>query len=78
MANYIIYKIETTPAHLSVDGKKHTHKYYLYPTRKILIGWGFTPYTWSYAQGKRGAVIFNDKSLAKITAREYGGVLKEV
>ena len=36
MKKYVVYMIDTTPARLSVDGKKHTHKYYFYPAPKTL------------------------------------------
>lgn len=76
MAKYIIYKIEVTPAHLSIDRKKHTHKYYYYPVPANLKGLGFGSH-WSYKDGKRGAVRFTNKAKAMTIAKANGAYVEE-
>lgn len=77
MKEYIVSKIEITPAHLSVDGKKHTHKYYFYPVPDQLRALRFGSH-WSYKDGKRGAVRFKSKAAAEAIARAYGAKVEEV
>ena len=77
MKKYVVYMIDTTPARLSVDGKKHTHKYYFYSTPKTLKDFGFAA-CWSYEDGKRGAVKFTSKAQAERIANHHGGKVEEV
>lgn len=77
MRHYVIYKIETTPARLSIDGKNHTHKYYFYPIPSNLKQFGFGS-NWSYQNGRRGAVKFTDKREAQRIAKHYGAQIEEV
>ena len=77
MKTYIVSKIEITPAHLSVDGKKHKHKYYLYPIPDNLKSLGFAS-NWSYKDGKRGALRFTDKKLAQAIAKKNNAMIEEV
>lgn len=77
---YIISKIEITPAHLSVDGKRHKHKYYLYPLpvrSAALKSLGFKT-CWSYRDGKRGALRFTDKKTAQAIAKKNDAMIEEV
>ena len=76
---YIISKIEITPAHLSVDGKRHKHKYYLYPLPTRLKSLGFKNwFYWSYKDGKRGALRFTDKRTAQAIAKKNDAIIEEV
>ena len=76
MKSYIISKVEITPAYLSVDRKKHRHKYYLYPTPSNLQDLGITSH-WSYKDGRRGAVRFTDKRQAQAIAKRHNAVVEE-
>lgn len=74
---YIVFKTEITPAHLSIDGKRHKHKYYLYPVPSNLKDMGFRSH-WSYKDGKRGAVKFTSKAEAKAVAKANGAQFEEL
>lgn len=77
MAEYIVYKVETTKARQSADGKAHTHKYYLYPLPGNLRDFGFNAF-WSYEHGKRGALRFTSKAEAEAIAKARGARVEEV
>ena len=77
MKKYVVYMIDTTPARVSIDGKKHTHKYYFYPIPDFLKRQGFSAY-WSYEKGKRGALKFNSKAEAERVARQHSAKVEEV
>lgn len=77
MKKYIVYMIDTTPARVSIDGKKHTHKYYFYPIPDNLKSLGFKA-NWSYKDGKRGAVKFTSKAEAEAIAKAHGAQVEEV
>ena len=76
MKNYVISKIEITEARHSTDGKKHKHKYYLYPIPANLKDLGFIA-NWSYANGKRGAIKIVGKKQAQYIANKVGGNVEE-
>lgn len=76
MAKYVVYQVEVTQAEHSIDGKRHRHKYYLYPAPKRLADFGFKTY-WSYKNGKRGALKFNSKAEAKRVARQHSAKVEE-
>lgn len=79
MKHYIVYKIETTPAHLSIDGKAHKHKYYLYPIPDRLKTSGFNfSSCWSYEKGKRGALKFTSKAEASRIAKRFDALVEQI
>ena len=77
MTKYVISVVEITEAHNSVDGKRHRHKYYLYPVPKRLADLGFKTY-WSYKNGKRGALRFDSPKEARKIALYHGAKVEEV
>lgn len=81
MTKYVVYQIEVTQAEHSIDGKRHKHKYYLYPLtkkHKALRDMGFK-FFWSYRYGKRGAIKFNSKREAlDYCVDNYGDGVEEV
>lgn len=74
---YVIYRKETTEARHAIDGKKHTHKYYLYPVPSVAAGLGIGS-CWGYKNGKRGAVKFTSKAEAARIAKKHGATIEEV
>lgn len=78
-SKYVVSKVEITPANFSIDGKRHKHKYYLYPVNKRLSTLGFGDFTcWSYENGKRGALKFTNKREAQRIAKRHNATVEEV
>lgn len=71
---YRIYQVFITEAKRSVDGKKHRHKLYLYPTPKTLKDLGIRA---CWDRGKKGACVFYNKKLAQTIAKQLGGKVEE-
>lgn len=74
---YIVSKIEVTEARHAIDGKKHTHKYFLYPVPENLKEMGFVA-NWSYKNGRRGALKFSNKRQAQAIAKRFGATVEEI
>lgn len=77
MKAYVVYMVMITKATESVDGKKHTHKYYLYPVPQNLKDFGINIH-WSYKNGKKGAMKFTSKAKAQAIAKANNAKVMEV
>lgn len=75
--SYIISKIEITEARHSIDGKKHTHKYFLYPIPENLKEMGVVA-NWSYKNGRKGALRFSNKRQAQSIAKRFDATVEEI